>query len=406
MTTSTITPATATSAIQARNDAHVLNTYGTRKLALARGEGVTLWDVDGKEYIDLFAGIAVCNLGHAHPKVTAAIADQAAKLLHTSNLYYIEAQSKLAEMLSDQCFADKWFFCNSGADANEACIKLARRYWAQQGTPRPHIITALQSFHGRTMATLSATGQDKVKDGFAPLLSGFSHVPYNDLDALADAIAPETGAIMIEPIQGEGGVRVPDEEYLQGVRNLCNEKSLLLIFDEVQTGMGRTGQLFAHQTFGVTPDIFSLAKALGNGVPIGAMGCTEEASKGFAVGSHATTFGGNPLSCAAAIATLDVMIEEGFLDHVRDVGGYFMEKLQKLAEDHPSIVEVRGRGLMIGIEFKEPVAPLVGNLVEAGLICGPAGPNTLRFVPPLILQREHVDRVMPILSTCVGELGW
>lgn len=395
-----------TAAIQVRNDAHVLNTYGTRRIAFARGEGVTLWDVDGKEYLDLFAGIAVTNLGHAHPAVTAAIVDQAGKLIHTSNLYYIEAQARLAELLSAIGFANKWFFCNGGADANEACIKLSRRYWASQGTPRPHIITALQSFHGRTMATLSATGQDKVKDGFAPLLEGFSHVPFNDLDALAAAIQPDTGAIMIEPIQGEGGVRMPAPGYLEGVRELCDARDLLLIFDEVQTGMGRTGHFFAHQGFDVTPDIMSLAKALGNGVPIGAMGCKETIAQGFAVGSHATTFGGNPLSCAAAVATVEAISAPGFLDQVRDTGRYFQDKLKAFAADHASIVEVRGAGLMIGVEFKEPVTPLVNNLLDAGIVCGPAGPNTLRFVPPLILEREHVDRVIPVLQTCVGELGW
>jgi acetylornithine/N-succinyldiaminopimelate aminotransferase len=280
-----------TAAIQALNDRHVINTYGTRKLALARGEGCRVWDAEGREYLDCFAGIAVCNLGHCHPAVTEAICEQARTLVHCSNLYYIEPQARLAELLAKHSFAPRWFFANCGATANEAAIKLARRYWAQKGTPKPHILTALSSFHGRTLAAITATGQSKFHEGFEPLVPGFTHVPYDDVAALEAAITPETGAIMLEPIQGEGGVRIPAADYLAKVRALCDKHKLLLILDEVQVGMGRTGTLFAHEQSGITPDIVTLAKALGNGVPIGAMGCTEEVSSGFSIGSHATTFG-------------------------------------------------------------------------------------------------------------------
>lgn len=395
-----------TSEIQALCDQNIINTYGTRKIALARGEGVTLWDADGREYTDFFAGIAVCNLGHAHPGVTEAICAQAKKLLHVSNLYYIEAQCQLAAELSKRCFAAKWFFCNGGAEANEAAIKLARRYWAQKGTPKPHIVTAHQSFHGRTLATVTATGQPKYHQGFDPLPQGFSYVPYDDIDALAAAITPETGAILLEPVQGEGGVRVPKADYLEQVRALCDKHGVLLILDEVQTGLGRTGKLFAHQHTGITPDIMSLAKGLANGVPMGAIGVTDEVSTGFQPGSHACTFGGNPLSSAAALATVAALTAPGFLEEAAAVGAYFRQKLEDFAADHASVVEVRGLGLMLGIEFKEPVAPLLANLQDAGIICGPAGPNVVRFLPPLIITREHIDRLLPILTACAGELGW
>lgn len=387
------------------NNKHIVNTYGARKVALTRGEGITLWDADGKEYLDFFAGIAVANLGHCHPKVTQAICEQAAKLVHVSNLYYIEPQIRVAELLSSLCFAQRWFFCNGGAEANEAAIKLARRYWAQRGTPRPHIITMEQSFHGRTLTTVTATGQPKYHDGFEPLTPGFSYVPYDTIEALEAAITPETGAILLEPIQGEGGVRVPSEGYLAKVRELCNSHDILLIFDEVQTGLGRTGKLFAHEHSGVTPDIITLAKGLGNGVPIGAMGCTEEAASGFSVGSHACTFGGNPLSSAAALATLTTLRDEGVVEHAAEMGRYLFEKLTKLATKYTCIQEVRGKGLMLGVAMDRAVAPLVETMIAAGIICGPAGPNVLRFVPPLIVEREHIDRMISILETCLHDFG-
>lgn len=386
------------------NDRHVLNTYGARRLAIVRGEGATLWDAEGNEYLDFFAGIAVTNLGHCHPAVTEAVCRQAKTLLHVSNLYYLEPQVELAELLCKHSFADRWFFCNGGAEANEAAIKIARRYWAQKGTPRPEIITAKQSFHGRTLATVTATGQPKYQQGFEPLLPGVRYVDYNDFDSLAQAMAPEVGAVLLEPVQGEGGVRVPSDEYLRKVRALCDETKTLLLFDEVQTGLGRTGKLFAYEHSGVKPDVITLAKGLGNGVPIGAMGCTEEVASGFSVGSHACTFGGNPLSCAAAVATMKELTAPGFIERAAEVGAYFMTELRGLAERHKSIVEVRGRGMMIGVELDKTVTPVVDSLLTSGIICGPAGPNVVRFVPPLIVTRAQVDRVVAALDKALGDL--
>ncbi|MBN2310924.1 MAG: acetylornithine transaminase [Candidatus Hydrogenedentes bacterium] len=391
-----------TAEIRELNDKHVINTYGARKLALVRGQGAKLWDADGREYLDMFAGIAVANLGHCHPKVTEAIQRQAETLVHVSNLYYIEPQVELARILCEHSFADRWFFCNGGAEANEAAMKLARRYWAQKGTPKPGLVTAQQSFHGRTMATVTATGQPKYHDGFGPMLPGVSYVPYNDPDALEQAITPEIGAVLLEPVQGEGGVRVPDDGYFRQVRDLCKAKGVLLILDEVQTGLGRTGRLFAHEYDGIVPDIMTLAKGLGNGVPIGAMGCTEEVASGFSVGSHACTFGGNPLSSAAAVATLTELVKPELMAHVASVSARFFDKLNQLAAKYDTIAEVRGRGLMIGIEMKDAVAPVVGKLLDAGIICGPAGPNVLRFVPPLIITADDVDTVIGKLDGVLG----
>lgn len=395
-----------TKAIKALNDAHIINTYGERNLALVRGEGMSVWDAEGREYLDCFAGIAVASLGHCHPEVTDAICKQAQTLVHVSNLYYIEPQVQLAELLSRHSFADRWFFANCGATANEAAMKLARRYWTQKGAPKPEIITAEQSFHGRTIATITATGQPKYREGFEPLLPGLRYVPYNDLEALRQAITPQTGAVMLEPVQGEGGIRIPSTDYMKGVRELCDEQNVLLILDEVQTGMGRTGRLFAHEHFDIQPDIITLAKALANGVPIGALGCTEEVAQGFAPGTHATTFGGNPLSSAAALATLSVMTRPGFLEHVRNVGDHFREGLYRLTEEHGAIKEIRSLGLMLGIEMTQPVKPVVDAMITAGIICGPAGPNVLRFVPPLIIETHHVDHVLNTLDRILGELQW
>jgi len=397
---------TLTDEIKALNDAHVINTYGERSVALTRGEGMRLWDAEGKEYLDFFAGIAVCNLGHCHPAVTQAICEQAQKLVHVSNLYYIQPQTLLAAALCAHAFAEKWFFCNGGAEANEAAIKLSRRYWEKQGTPKPAIVTAQQSFHGRTLATVTATGQPKYHDGFQPLMPGFRYVPFGDIAALEAAITPEVGAVMLEPIQGEGGVRTPSPDFWKAVRQLCDDRNVLLILDEVQTGLGRTGTLFAHQGYGITPDIMTLAKGLGNGVPIGAMGCTEAVATGFDVGSHACTFGGNPLSSAAAVATLNVLTGPGFLESAAEMGAYLFEHLNAIATTCPSVVEVRGKGLMAGVEFDKPVAPLVKLLIDSGIICGPAGPNVLRFLPPLIVEKSHIDRATSILKACLGELKW
>ena len=384
----------------------LLNTYGTRRIALTRGKGVFAWDADGREYLDFFSGIAVCNLGHCHPVVTEALKRQAETLWHVSNLYLIEPQICLAEKLASHGFAKRWFFCNSGAEANEGVIKLARRFWQVRGTPKPGIITALNSFHGRTIATLTATGQTKYQAGFDPLMPGVRHVPYGDADALEQAIAPDTGLVLLEPIQGEGGVRVPPPGYLAAVRDICDRHGILLAFDEVQTGMGRTGRLFAHQHEQVTPDIISLAKALGNGIPIGAVGCAEHVAEGFAPGTHATTFGGNPLATAAGIAVVETLTAPGFLDRVLEMGQQFMGALRDLARTHEKIIEVRGRGLMVGVECAEPVAPVVAAMTDHGVLCGAAGPNVLRFLPPLIAEKEHFTRAVETLDQVLEEAGW
>lgn len=400
------TPQSPTRSLQQRNDDAVLNIYGARRLALARGEGVYLWDVDGKEYIDLFAGVAVSGLGHAHPVVLNAIQEQASKLIHVSNHYYIEPQVALAELLCEHTFADKWFFCNSGAEANEAAIKLARRYWSQQGTPKPEIISTNHSFHGRTMAAVTLTGQPKYHQGFEPMLPEVVHVEFNNLGALEKAVTERTGAIILEPVQGEGGVNAAMDAYLQGVRKLCDQKGILLILDEVQSGNGRTGTLYAHEQYGITPDIMTTAKGLANGLPIGAVGCTNEAATGFSVGSHGCTFGGNPLSSAVALATMNEILRPGFLAHVRAMASYLRDRLELLAVEHPCIVELRGKGLMVGIRFTGPVAPLVAELADAGFIVGNAGPDVLRLLPPLIIEQEHLDRFLAVLPNCIRNVPW
>jgi len=392
-----------TDEIKALNEAHVINTYGERKLAFVRGEGMSLWDAEGREYLDFFAGIAVVGLGHCHPAVTEAIQAQAQTLVHVSNLYHIEPQAELAKLLCDHSFADKWFFCNSGAESIESAIKLARRYWSQKKTPKPTIITANQSFHGRTSGALMATGQPKYQEGFEPLLEGFKYVDYDDIDALTEALTADVGAVLVEPVQGEGGVQIPAADYFAKVRSLCDEKDVLLILDEVQTGLGRTGTLFAHTQDGITPDIMTIAKALGNGVPIGALGCTEEVASGFSVGSHASTFGGNPLCSAAAVATLRTLTEPGFMEKVAGAGTHFSASLNVLKSKHGAIVEVRAKGLMIGIEMTKTVAPLIGALLEEGIVCGPAGPNVLRFLPPLIVSFEEIDRVVAALDGALSK---
>ncbi|HOZ49219.1 MAG TPA: aspartate aminotransferase family protein [Candidatus Hydrogenedentes bacterium] len=391
-----------TKEIQGLNDKHIINTYGVRKLALTRGEGTRLWDAEGKEYLDFFSGIAVTNLGHCHPEVTKAICDQANKLVHVSNLYYIEPQVELAQLLCQHSAMDRWFFCNGGAEANEAGLKIARRYWAEKGTPKPGIITAEQSFHGRTMLTVTATGQSRFHKGFEPVFPGVTYVPYDDVAAIEAAITPQTGVLLLEPIQGEGGIHVPHPDYFRKVRALCDAAGVLLMFDEVQTGLGRTGVLFAQEHFGVTPDIMTLAKGLANGVPMGAMGCTENVSSGFAPGAHACTFGGNPLCSAAAVATLRALTRPRFIENAAAVGQYFADRLRTLAGKYDVIVEVRGKGLMVGVEMKQPVKDTIDKLLDAGVICGPAGPNVLRFLPPLIVTKEEVDQVVALLDTVLG----
>lgn len=377
---------------------YIANTYNRFPIAITKGKGCRVWDADGKEYLDFVAGLAVCNLGHCHPKVVQAIQGQAEKLIHISNLYHIEPQAQLAELLCKNSFAQKAFFCNSGAEANEAAIKLTRKYFKDKGENRFQIITMEKSFHGRTMATLAATGQKKFQQGFEPLLEKFIYVPFNDVKAVANAITSQTAAVMIEPIQGEGGVNIPSENYLKELKALCREKGLLIIFDEVQVGMGRTGKLFAYEHYGVTPDIMTLAKGLAGGVAIGAMLATDEVAKSFVPGTHASTFGGNPLATAAGIAAIKAVLEEGMLENCQRVGKYLLEKLNKLKAEYSFIKEVRGKGLIIGMELTIPGADIVKACMGKGLLINCTSDTILRFIPPLIATENDVDKMMGILK--------
>jgi acetylornithine aminotransferase len=378
---------------------NVFNTYARLPVVFTHGKGCRLWDEDGKEYLDFLAGIAVCGLGHCHPEMTKAIAEQAGILVHVSNLFYTRPQVELAAELTRLSFADKVFFCNSGAEANEAAIKLARRYSHEKyGFGRFHIITMKDSFHGRTMATLSATGQGKVHKGFEPLVEGFHYVDFNSIEAVALAITPKTCAVMVEPIQGEGGVNIPSPGYMAELKALCEQKDLLLIFDEVQTGMGRTGKLFGYEWEGVAPDVMTLSKSLGSGVPIGAMLASDKAATGFTLGSHASTFGGNPLAAAAALRALGIISEPPFLEKTRNVGGYFMERLNGLKAKHSFIREVRGRGLLIGMELTEPGQWAVEECLKRGLIINCTHDSVLRFVPPLVVERSDIDACIATLD--------
>lgn len=380
---------------------YVMNTYNRMPVVLRKGRGVKVWGADGKEYLDFVAGIAVNVLGHCHPKVVVALQKQAQRLIHVSNLYYNEPQVRLAKLLVENSFADKVFFCNSGAEANEGAIKLARKYAKENMKgERYEIITAFNSFHGRTLATLTATGQEKFQKGFEPLLPGFRYVEFNNLKALESAINEKTCAVMLEPIQGEGGIRIPSSDYLKGVREICDSHGILLILDEVQTGMGRTGRLFAYEHYGIKPDIMTLAKGLGSGVPIGAVLATDKVAISFQPGSHASTFGGNPLCCATAIATIETILEDGFiLDQCRRMGEYLMQGLMELKEEYSSIIiDVRGIGLMVGMEMSLDCSEIVKDCLERGLIINCTAGNVLRFTPPLIVQKKDIDHMLDILD--------
>ncbi|MBP8646129.1 MAG: acetylornithine transaminase [Syntrophobacteraceae bacterium] len=384
---------------------HIFDTYARLPITLVRGKGCRLWDDTGKEYLDFLAGIAVCNLGHCHPAVTRALCDQADRLVHVSNLFYTRPQVELAAELTGLSFADKVFFSNSGAEANEAAIKLARKAsWDRYGEGRFHIIAMKDSFHGRTMATLSATGQEKVHKGFEPLVEGFGFVEFNSVPAVEAAITPRTCAILVEPIQGEGGVCFPRPGYLAGLKELCLKHDLLLIFDEVQVGMGRTGTLFAYEQEGVTPDIMTLAKALGNGLPIGAMLAAKDVAAAFVPGSHASTFGGTPLVTAAALEVVRIISNPAFLDGVRKAGAYLLERLREIQSRRAVIREVRGRGLMVGIELSMPGQKVVTLCLEKGLIINCTHENVLRLVPPLIVERQEIDRCLTVLEEALGEV--
>jgi len=386
---------------------YIMNTYTRYPVVLRKGRGMKVWSSDGKEYLDFVGGVAVNILGHCHPRVVVAIQKQAQRLIHVSNYYYIEPQIKLAKLLVEHSFADKVFFCNSGAEAIEAAIKLARKYAKEQVHPnRFEIIAAKNSFHGRTLAAITASGQEKFQKGFEPLVPGFTHVPFNDIQAMREAITEETCAILLEPIQGEGGVRVADPNYLKEVRDLCNEQNILLILDEVQTGMGRTGKLFAHEHFGITPDIMAIAKGLGGGVPIGAMLATDKVASGFQPGNHASTFGGNPLVCAAGVATLETILEDGFiLDQCNRMSAYFIGRLELLRTKFPALVkEVRGRGLLLGMELTTDGDPIVRACLEKGFLINCAAGTVLRFIPPLIVQRKDIDQLVDALHGIFSKL--
>lgn len=383
---------------------YLMNTYARTSISIARGKGSRVYDLEGREYLDFVAGIAVNVLGHCHPDVVAALHKQSQHLLHASNLYYTEPQVKLAQALVDHSFADKVFFCNSGAEANEAAIKLARRYaHLKYGPERYEIVTMLQSFHGRTMATLTATGQEKVQKGFEPLTPGFTYVPFNDLQAVEKAFSKATAAVMLEPIQGEGGVHVADRAYLQGLRDLCRERDILLILDEVQTGMGRTGTLFAYEQFGIQPDIMTLAKGLGGGVPIGACLATDEVAGAFTPGTHASTFGGNPLACSAASAVLRVLLEGRVLVQSRAVGQHLAKGLQDLKDRLPNVKEARGMGLLQGMELTIDGKEVVSECLGRGLLINCTMDRVLRFVPPLIITQREIDRLLDTLADVLSK---
>jgi acetylornithine/N-succinyldiaminopimelate aminotransferase len=388
-----------------RADKVIMNTYGRQPLVLVKGEGSRVWDEAGKEYLDFVAGLAVCNLGHAHPEVAQAAAAQLTQLVHVSNIYYTTPMVELAEMLVQKSFADRVFFANSGAEANEGAIKLCRRYSHDKYGPGRHrIISALNSFHGRTMATLSATGQEKFQKGFEPMLDGFAYVPFNDLPALAAAVDDSVCAILLEPIQGEGGVCMPDAGYLTGVRQLCAEKKLLLVLDEVQVGLGRTGKLFAHEHYGLKPDVMTLAKGLANGLPMGALLASEAVAQAFVPGAHASTFGAGPVIAAAAKAALGLLSDEDLLAGVRAKGELVQKALAQFQSKFPVIKEVRGLGLIWGLELDREGTPVVGACRERGLLINCTQGNVIRLLPPLIVENAELDRGLGILAEALALL--
>lgn len=384
-----------------------IGTYNRFPAAMVKGSGCTLWDADGKEYLDFLAGIAVCSLGHCHPKVTEAICRQAGSLVHVSNLFHTQPQIELAELLVGNSFADRVFMCNSGAEANEAAIKLARIHSA---AGKYEIISLAGSFHGRTLATVAATGQPKFHQGFEPLPQGFVHAEFGDPQTIENLITPQTCAILCEPLQGESGVRPLEPDYLKAIRRICDQHGLLLIFDEVQTGLGRTGTLFAHEQLGVTPDIMTLAKALGNGLPIGAMLTTEKIAASLIVGTHASTFGGNPVAAAAAVEVLKIMLADGFLASVRETSRYFVNRLQAVAERYPQLATgVRGRGLLLGLVLTdkgvEHGLDIVQQMFAEGALINFAGNKVLRFVPPLIVTPAEIDQLIDKLCRVLDRLA-
>ena len=385
------------------NTRYLCNTYARFPVAFVRGEGCRLWDAEGKEYLDLFASLAVMNLGQCHPAVVRAVQDQVASLTHISNLHHTVPQARLAELLCSHSFGDKVFFCNSGAEANEASIKLARKYGVDKRDGRYEILTVLGSFHGRTMATIAATGQEKVRQGFGPVLDGFRYVAYDDLEAMEAAVSDKTVAILVEPILGEGGVVVPRPGYLKGLRDICDRHDLLLIADEVQVGIGRTGKLFAYEHAGIEPDIMPLAKALGGGIPVGAMVARADIAESLNLGTHGSTFGGNAVACAAGVAVIDTLLNGGVLENCQQMGAYFLTRLQALQEKYSFITEVRGQGLILGAVLDRDGADIVSACLDEGLLINCAAGTVLRFIPPLIITQAEIDEGVAILDKVLAQ---
>ena len=384
---------------------HIMPTYARQAVTFERGEGAWLWDDQGHRYLDALSGIAVCNLGHAHPAVHHAVSKQSQTLIHTSNLYGVALQSQLADALSQLSGMDNVFFCNSGTEANEAAIKLARKYGHQRGIDEPVIITMDKSFHGRTMGALAATGNNKVKQGFAPLLSGFVHVPYNDIPALQAAIEADSNvvAVLVEPIQGEGGVNIPASDYLNQVRSLCDKHHLLMMVDEIQTGIGRTGRFLAYQHNGILPDVCTLAKALGNGVPIGACMAHGKAAEVLTAGNHGSTFGGNPLACSAALAVLDTLSTSSLIEDALRKGQSITDGIARHTNGNPHVVSIRHKGLMIGIELDSACGELVSKALDKGLLINVTADTTIRLLPPLLINDEQINLLTEGLSALIQE---
>lgn len=384
---------------------NLMNTYSRLPVTFVKGEGVWLWDDRGERYLDALAGVAVCGLGHCHPRLTRAICEQAGTLIHTSNLFHIEKQERLAERLTELSGMDNAFFCNSGAEANEAAIKLARLYGHNKGISLPTIVVMERSFHGRTMATLTASGNRKVQAGFEPLLSGFVRAPYNNLEAIAQVAAnnKDVVAVLVEPFQGEGGVNIPEAHYLQGLRNLCTQNGWLLMLDEVQSGIGRSGKWFAFQHSDIMPDVVTLAKGLGGGVAIGACLAKGTAAEVFKPGNHASTFGGNPLACAAAIETLKVIDDEGLLEHATKLGDFMRDRLRNQLADVPGVVQVRGQGLIVGVELSVPCVELVRKALEKKLLINVTSDKVIRLLPAFVMQQHEAEQVIDITCLLIKE---
>jgi len=385
---------------------HIMPTYGRLPVTFDKGDGSWLWDTDGKRYLDALSGIAVCNLGHAHPAIHQAICQQSKKLLHTSNLYQIKQQQQLADRLIEKTRMDNVFFCNSGAEANEAALKIARLYGHQQNIPNPMVLVMNQSFHGRTLATLSATGNPKVQQGFDPLLAGFIFIDFDDITAIKTALAshPNIVAIMLEPIQGEGGIHIPADHYLTHIRQLCDQHQLLMMVDEIQTGIGRTGQFLAYQYSDIIPDVCTLAKALGNGVPIGACLAKGQAAHLLTAGKHGSTFGGNPLACCAALAVLDVLEQSHIIAEVESKGQQITQQLTEQLMPNDNIIQIRNKGLMIAIELSQPCTDLVLRALKKGLLINVTAEKIIRLLPPLIIDHQQIKLLTSTLSVLINEL--